>query len=117
MALEGPMGRGASCIVTSSFGAKGEGGQVDSQASWMPADTRSTKQFAGVPTIANCSSWSPSHVRQTALHLSSAISLSWTVDYILQESMNNNLMRHLKVLFWFRSLMVFWRAGVKKWDG
>ena len=109
MALDGSVGRGTSCIVTSSsfeatdvvvvgtqqalFGAgpKGEGAHwpstlgegapegegTDSLASWILTDMRLTNQFTGVPTIANTSSWSPSHSRWAPYLLSSAASLNF----------------------------------------
>ena len=97
MASEGPMGKGATYIVTSfSFGATdivavgesqalfgagpkgrahqsstvGEGaseeGGANSLASLTPADMRSTNKLKGVLTMANSSSWSPSHSRWDA---------------------------------------------------
>ena len=43
-----------------------EEGGADSPALWTPVDMWSTNQLAGVPTMANSSSWSPSHSRCAA---------------------------------------------------
>ena len=61
----GPKGGGACWPSTVDEEALGEGGAT-LLTLWTLADTRSTSQLAGVPTMATSSSWTPSHFRWAA---------------------------------------------------